>query len=123
MQQGQLLHRARHADVAEAPLLLDAVLLDRARVREDPLLEADEEDGLELEALRIVQRHQRDERALAADGVLVGVERDLLEERRQARLRVLLLPLARERDELLEVLDATLRLDRPLGLERLDVTG
>ena len=34
----QPLLRARHADVAEPPLLLDVVLLDRARVREDPLL-------------------------------------------------------------------------------------
>ena len=86
VQQRQPLHRARHADVCEAALLLDAVLLDRARVREDPLLHPDHVDGAELEALRVVQRHQRHERALAADRVLVGVERDLLQERRQRRL-------------------------------------
>ena len=105
---------------AEPALLLDALLLDRAGVREDPLLHPDQVDGAELEALRVVQRHQRHERRLAADRVLVGVERDLLQERRERRLGVLLLPLARERDELLQVLDAPLRLDRPLGLERLD---
>ena len=47
------------ADVKEAALLLDVALLDRARVREDPLLAADHEDGLVLEALRGVQAHQR----------------------------------------------------------------
>ena len=54
------------ADVAEPPLLLDALLLDRARVREDALLHADEEHRAELEALRVVERHQRDEAALLA---------------------------------------------------------
>src|SRR5207302_5509121 len=102
------------------PFLLHPVLLDRTRVREDPLLEPDEIDGLELEALRVVQRHERYERALTADRVLVGVERDLLQERRQRRLGVLLLPLTREGDELLQVLDAALRLDRAFRLERGD---
>ena len=55
----EALHGARHADVGEPPLLLDVVVLDRARVREDPLLHADHEDGAVLEALRVVERHQR----------------------------------------------------------------
>ena len=92
-------------------------------MREDALLHADQVDGAELEALRVVDRHQRDERALAADRVLVGVERDLLEEGGERRLGRVLDPFAGERDELLEVLDAALRLDRALGLERLDVAA
>ena len=110
-------------DVGQAPLLLHPLLLDRADVREDPLLHPDHEDGLELEPLGVVQGHQRDEALLAADRVLVGVERDLLQEAGQARLRRLLLVLARDADELLQVLDPPLRLDRPLGLERLQVAG
>ncbi len=41
----QALHRTRHPDVAEPSLLLHALLLDRAGVREDPLLHPDDEDG------------------------------------------------------------------------------
>ena len=115
--QREPLHRARHADVAEAPLLLDALLLDRARVREDPLLHPDHEDRAELEALRVVERHQGDEAALVADRVLVGDERDVLQEAGERRLLGLLPVLARDADELLEVLDPPARLDRPLGLE------
>ena len=92
-------------------------------MREDPLLHPDQVDGAELEALRVVQRHQRDERGVAADRVLVGVERDLLQEGREGRVLRLLAPLARDRDELLEVLHAALRLDRALGLERLQVAA
>src|SRR6202008_1161398 len=91
---------AGHPDVAEPPLLLDPLLLDRARVREDALLHADQVDRAELEALRVVQGHERDERAVAADRVLVGVERDLLEEGRESlvfRLG-LLSPLSRGTD-------------------------
>src|SRR4051812_15375839 len=123
VQQGQAFPGAGHADVAEPPLLLDPLLLDRAGVREDPLLHPDQVDDAELEALRVVERHERDERGVAADRVLVGVERDLLEEGREGRVLRLLAPLARDRDELLEVLHAALGLDRALGLERLHVTA
>ncbi len=94
-------------------------------MREDPLLHPDQVDGAELEALRVVDGHERDERAVAADRVLVGVERDLLEEGREGLVFRfgLLAPFARDGDELLEVLHAALRLDRPLGLERLDVAA
>ena len=118
----------RHADVAEPPLLLDVVLLDRAHVREDPVLHPEHEHGAELQALGVVQRHQRDlAGALVGHVVLGRVQRDLLEELRQRRLVAPAvrgdLVLARHADELLEVLDAAARLDRPLGLERLEIAG
>jgi hypothetical protein len=71
VQQRQPLLRTREPDVREAPLLLERLLLDRARVREDALLQPDHEDGAELEPLRVVERHERHERALASDRVLV----------------------------------------------------
>ena len=112
VQHRQPLLRARHPDVAEAALLLDVVLLDRARVREDPLLHPEHEDGAELEPLRVVERHQRDlaGAVAVAQRVLVRVERDLLQERRERRLVGRGLVLARDADELLEVLDLSLRL-------------
>ena len=55
--------------------------------------------------------------------VLVGVERDVLEEAGEGRLLGLLLVLAGDADELLEVLHAAARLDRPLRLEDLEVAG
>src|SRR3989440_5444181 len=87
MREDEPLLRARHPDVGQAPLLLDPLLLDRAGVREDPLLHPDHEDGPELEPLRVVQREQRDEALFTSDRVLVGIERDLLQEARQARPR------------------------------------
>jgi hypothetical protein len=66
--------RTGEPDVAEPPLLLQALLLDRPRVRKDTLLHADEEDRAELESLRVVQRHQRHEAALLLDRILVGIE-------------------------------------------------
>ena len=70
-----------------------------------------------------MQRHQRDEALLAADRILVGVERDLLEEARQRRLRRGVLVLLGDADDFLEVLHAPLGLDRALGLERLEVAA
>src|SRR4051812_43185905 len=60
------LTRAGDADVAEAPLFLERVgVTERAHVREDPVLHPGEKDDRVLEALRGVQRHERDERLLA----------------------------------------------------------
>src|SRR5205814_7705581 len=63
--QNELLARARHAHVAEAPLLGHLVrvlfaaagpgLPERARVREDALLESGEPDRIELQPLRRMQ--------------------------------------------------------------------
>ena len=92
-------------------------------MREDPLLHPDQEDGAELETLGVVEGHERDEALLLGERVLIRVERDLLEELRQARLRRRLLVLARDAHELHEVFHAPLRFDRPLGLERLEVAA
>ena len=92
-------------------------------MREDPLLHPDHEHRAELEPLRVVERHQRDEALLAADRVLVGEERDLLEEAGQGRLVGGGLVLLGRADELLEILEAALRFDRALGLERVGIPG
>ena len=115
-------------DVAEAALLLEVALVERARVREHPLLASDHEHDRVLETLGVVQGHQRDQPVVVAAIVGVGDQRDLLEEVRQRRLargirlrqRVVL---GGDVDQLLEVLEPSLRLDRALGLERLEVSG
>ena len=78
--EGEPLHRARHADVAEPALLLDGALVPRRRrVGEDALLHADQVHDRELEALRRVAGHQRHAVAAALEGVEVGDERHLVE--------------------------------------------
>src|SRR6185436_11147796 len=123
MREHEALLRPREPDVAEPPLLLEPLLLDRARVREDALLHPDEEDRAELEALSVVERHESDEAALLLDGVLIGEERNLLQKLREGRALRILLVLARDADKLLEVLGSPLRLDRALGLECLQVAA
>src|ERR1019366_2625031 len=125
----QLAHRPRDADVEEPPLLLQGAFVDRARVREDPLLAARDEHDRILEALGVMQSHQRDQTLLLASGVRVGDQRDPLQEDVE-RPPVLVSPrscrhveLAAHLHQLLEVLDPSLRLDRALGLERLDVAA
>src|ERR671923_274081 len=54
--------------------------LDRAHVREHAVLEPDDEDDPELETLGVVERHQRDDALVVAQVVLLGEERELLEE-------------------------------------------
>src|SRR5687768_3096094 len=116
VRQRQLLLRPGQADVEEPPLLLHPLLLDRTRAREDLLLDPDDEHRAELEPLRVVDRHQRHVRLLAGERVLVGVERDLLQEAREARLLGLLHVFVGAVDEGLEVLDPPARLDRALRL-------
>jgi hypothetical protein len=121
--QVEVAHRARDPDVAEAALLLERALVERTRVREDALLAADHEDDRVLEALGVVQRHEGHEPLVVAARVGVGHERDLLQEEVERVVLGAGVELARDLDELLEVLDAPLRLDRPLGLERVEVAG
>ena len=121
----EVAHRAGDADVGEPALLLDAALVDRARVREHAVLHADDEDDRELEALGVVQRHQRHEALVVARCCprrraarsAAGTPRASRPRVRWRRTRAPTL------HELLEVLDPALRLDRPLGLERLEVAG
>ena len=95
--QVEVAHRARDADVGEPALLLDVALVDRARVREDAVLAADDEDDRELEALGVVQRHQRHEALVVADRVGVGEQRDLLQELADGAARRWRVVLARDR--------------------------
>src|SRR5581483_6783207 len=75
----QLLARARHADVAEATLLFDVlILLERVGVRQDAFLHAGEKDDFELEPLRCMERHQRDA-FLRLVAVEIGDQRDRVE--------------------------------------------
>src|SRR5438067_3152723 len=95
-------------------------------MRENSLFHPDHEDGAKLETLCVMQGHQRDLPAVVLavpQRVLVRVERDLLQEAAQRRLLSRAVVLARDADELLEILDAAARLDRPLGLERLQVAA
>src|SRR5688572_12926768 len=68
----QALPRARDRDVHEAPLLLDAAVLEHAVVvREEAFLEPRDEDGVELEALRGMHRHEL-QRILARRGFVLA---------------------------------------------------
>ena len=67
-----------------------------------------------------MQGHEHDQAAVVPDRVLVGDERDVLEEPGERRTQVLLTVLTRDADELLQILDPAAGLDRALGLEGLD---
>ena len=117
VRQREPLHRARHADVGEAALLLDLVApRSSASAGRCPSSIPIRKTAPELEALRVVDRHQRHERR---------ARRESRPGRRRARppagtptaTAPRLGPvLARDADELLQVLDPAARLDRPLGL-------
>ena len=76
----ELALRAGDPHVGEPALLLEVARLDRAHVREHAVLEPDDEDDRELEPLRVVEGHQRDDALLVAQVVLLREERELLEE-------------------------------------------
>ncbi len=80
--QEQPLLGARHADVAESPLFFHGGLgIERAHMREQAFLHASEEHDGELEALGVVQREQRDGRALV-QVVGIGDQRGVIQELR-----------------------------------------
>src|SRR5919107_3505285 len=108
---------ARDPDVGEPPLLLEVLFVQRAGVRERPLLHPNYEDVVELQALRVVERHQRHPAPLAREGVLLRVERLLLQEAGKRGLRFDALVLAGCVYKLLQVLQARLGLDRVLRHE------
>ena len=78
---GEMLAGPGDADVEEPALLLQLARLGQgAEVGEDPLLQPHHEDRRVFQALRRVQRHQRDPGAVAVDLVGVGHEGHRLEE-------------------------------------------
>jgi hypothetical protein len=97
-------------------------------VREHTLFEACQDHDRELQPLRGVQGHQRDD-AAAGVGHRVGVrhQRHLLEERVQrgdlAGADALLLELTRHADQLAQVVDPRLVLRIPAGLQLPQVPG
>ena len=102
-------------DVGEAPLLLHLVRFgERTIVREDALLDADDEHDGELEPLGRVEGHQHD-LIVVVEIVGVGDQRHLLEELVEHG------ELACRTDQLAEVLDPTVRLDGVLGLELAEI--
>ena len=119
----ELALRAGDPHVGEPPLLLEVARLDRAHVREHAVLEADDEDDPELEALGVVEGHQRDDALVVAQVVLLGEERELLEELLNRALLGGGVVLARHAHQLLEVLEPALRLDRALRLKGLGVAA
>ena len=111
--------RAGDADIGEAALLLEAgaaVLVERALVREQPLLPARQIDRVEFEPLGGVQRHDRHP---LRPVVLRRVhdERDVLEERLQIR------ELLHGAHELLEVFKPPRGVGRAVGLPHGGVAG
>src|SRR5215212_9122174 len=110
------LHRPRDAHVTQPPLLLQVLFVQRPRVRERPLLHPHHEDVAELQALGVVERHQRDP-TLARELVRLRIQRLLLQKAIQSRLRFDALVLRGGVHELPQVLQTRLRLDRALRFE------
>ena len=128
---------ARDGDVGETALLLGVGgSVTGAAVREEPLLEArDEDDGI-LEALGGVDRHERGRGGRSLERVEVGAKREPLEEGGELlggdggqlrslpvgiRLEIVRrVELRGDREEFVDVLDATLGLDAHLRLQGRD---
>jgi hypothetical protein len=74
----QFVFGARDADVKEAALFFHLFgIVERTAVRNDAVVETDDEDRAEFESLGGVEGEQGG--ALVGDGVLIGDERDVLE--------------------------------------------
>src|SRR6185437_4560540 len=106
----QMLHRARHADVAQAPFLLQRLQVRHAAVvREESFLHPAEKDELEFETLCHVQRHHL-HAVLSGIGLsLTGLQYRVRQEgmeRRQVDIGALRGEAAGGADELREVLEA-----------------
>ena len=84
---------------------------------EDAVFEANDEHGRELQALGRVQCHEHHAGVVVGQLVLIGDQADRFEE----LLDVLVL--AGDADQLGQVLESTLRLQRPRGLEFRRVAG
>jgi len=117
--QVELLLGAGHADVAEAALLLQlrrVAALQGAHVRQQPLLQPDDEDDRELQPLRRVEGDE----GRGIHGVIVlvdvGDEGGVLQERGQGVLRLQLVVLGGDGAQLLHVLPALLAVGQPLAL-------
>ena len=81
MREIEPLHRARESDVAQAALLGQPVGVEGGALRgEQALLEADDENGRELEALRRVQGHELHAIEARRGLRLAGLERRVREE-------------------------------------------
>ena len=106
-------------DVREPALLLELLLVvERAVVREQALLEARDEHDRELEALRGVERDQRDRVGLALVRVLVGDQRRLLEQPVQRVVRRQVVVAGRHLAQLEQVRPAVLALLGAVGEHR-----
>ena len=119
VRQVQPAHRPGHADVREAALLLELLLVvEGPAVREHALLEPGDEDDRELEAFRRVEGDQRDRVGVALVGVLVGDERGLLEQPVEGVLGRQVVVARRDRPQLEEVGPAFLAVLGAVGQHR-----
>ena len=118
MEQVQLTHRPRHADVAEPPFLLQlSRIVLRERMGQELFLHADHEDDGKLETLGLVQGNQRDCVWRAVGEIVdVGDEGDVFEERVQCSARLDCRVVLRDGQQFLDVLPAALRLRFAVGL-------
>ena len=98
-------------------------------MREHALFHADQVHDRELEPLRGVHRHQRDAVVAAVVAVDVGDERHLVEEQLEraalvtGRVRIGAPEVFGRGEQLAQVLDPALRLERAVALERVEVAG
>src|SRR5437879_3748813 len=109
--------RTRETHMGQAPLLLEtgpALIVQCTLMREQPILPARKENGIEFETFGGVQRHDRDRLALALFGI--HDQRDMLEEARE------ILKFLHGTDELLEVFQATSRIGAAVLLPHLGIT-